>query len=126
MPLVPVPEDSTSLPVLLGNLRSQVTPEVEELPTAAVVRNMSLADFTPSYVAHWLNTVSSGIPSPVLADLKVHVLKHSIDGVAFQDILENCDFNLLKVEYLTPLHMTRLRKAWNLDHPKLGLPDDCS
>jgi len=70
------------------------------------------------YVARWLDSVGTCIPSPALSKLRAHIVKHSIDAKLLEDVLDNCRFELLEVDNFTPVHMNRLRKAWYLDHPK--------
>lgn len=112
--------ESSSLPVLLGKRCNVfVIDEVSDLVRADDTRkDMALADFTAEYVSNWLNSVVNGLPSPLLSSLKAHIMKNRIDGVAFQDILDQGSFGALAVEGFSPVHLNRLRKAWFLDHPR--------
>mmetsp|Transcript_6910 Transcript_6910/g.14958 ORF Transcript_6910/g.14958 Transcript_6910/m.14958 type:complete len:490 (-) Transcript_6910:69-1538(-) len=72
---------------------------------------------SPEGVAVWLSTMASCIPMPIISGLKSFIVDNNIDGTAFSAILDECRLDDLWVDDLTPLHMTRMRKAWHADFP---------
>mmetsp|Transcript_99750 Transcript_99750/g.171987 ORF Transcript_99750/g.171987 Transcript_99750/m.171987 type:complete len:486 (-) Transcript_99750:282-1739(-) len=125
-PVTSIPEGHTTCPTAFGTQVPRVSNEQDERSQLCSQDNASALDeigaedleLTPTYIARWLKSVSSGIPSPVLAGLRTHILKQGINGRMLEDILDHFQFDKLGVEYFTPVHMNRLRKAWYLDHPK--------
>eukprot|EP00929_Paragymnodinium_shiwhaense_P080910 TRINITY_DN42240_c0_g1_i1.p1 TRINITY_DN42240_c0_g1~~TRINITY_DN42240_c0_g1_i1.p1 ORF type:complete len:706 (-),score=140.37 TRINITY_DN42240_c0_g1_i1:214-2154(-) len=71
----------------------------------------------PEDVAAWLGSMSSCIPMHVLSELKGKVLHCQIDGLGFAELVEGCQLRELGLDYISPLHMTRMRKAWHADFP---------
>merc|ERR1712146_479794 len=86
--------------------------EPNEMRTCADIAMEDLKPLSPQYVAQWLSSVGKGVPSPVLAKLRDHIVKQGIDGVALEDILDNFRFETIRVDDFTPVHLNRVRKAW--------------
>lgn len=125
-PVTSIPEGCTIYPKTLGTHSSHMSSQQHECIQSCSEDSSSAVDetgagnmaLTSNYVARWLKSISSGIPSPVLAGLRAHIVQQGIDGRMLEDILDKFQFDKLGVEYFTPVHMNRLRKAWYLDHPK--------
>jgi hypothetical protein len=66
-------------------------------------------------VAKWLETMGNGIPFQVLKSLKAYVLKNNIDNRQFTSLVTHCQVEAVDVDHITPVHLVRLRKAWNMD-----------
>mmetsp|Transcript_43641 Transcript_43641/g.79579 ORF Transcript_43641/g.79579 Transcript_43641/m.79579 type:complete len:644 (-) Transcript_43641:32-1963(-) len=75
-------------------------------------------EMTPEAVTKWLGTMSSCIPNQVLTDLRYVVAARGISGPAFAALLSAMNVEALDIENLSPMHLSRLRKAWNADYPR--------
>ncbi|CAK0871196.1 unnamed protein product [Prorocentrum cordatum] len=69
-------------------------------------------------IARWLDTLGGCVPPRPLGGLKARILATRIDGDRLSAIFRDCRFCELDADGLTPLHISRVRKAWKLDHER--------
>jgi len=75
-------------------------------------------EMSPEAVAQWLGSMSSCIPNQVLTDLRTFIVTSGVGGTTFAAILNAFKVEVLEVENLSPMHLSRLRKAWHADFPR--------